>query len=277
VFVLTDGTKTNGALLLHYGFTLAQAASKDTVELQVSLSEGRRQLLSRAGFATAVSLEAIADEDQPPPVSLLAPMRVATLSTEEATELVRMTPENLRHKLECGVGVDNELRALAALCTTIDQRSRAVAEAVQAAQAERQSAEATADLDPSAERTAGAWVDAMRYIDGQLDVLDSHHYAGLRSYRQRIAARLKTETTSGGLCCSEAVARGERAASFPESTCITCAKHSLHHLLVFDGGHAQWPLMATEVTLVCTSEWQTHVAHRRWGASTFKRRCEHHP
>jgi hypothetical protein len=103
VFVLTDGTKTNGALLLHYGFTLAQAASKDTVELQVSLSEGRRQLLSRAGFATAVSLEAIADEDQPPPVSLLAPMRVATLSKEEATELVRMTPENLRHKLECAV------------------------------------------------------------------------------------------------------------------------------------------------------------------------------
>lgn len=217
-----DGTKTNEELLLHYGFTLPTGAAADTVQLRVSLSERHNQLLSHAGFATAVCLEASAADSHPPPVSLLAPMRVAMLTTDEMDKFMKLTPMKVRSQLEQAVGMDSELRALSALCATLAQRSSAVADNILAATEARRSAVASGRGN-FAQRVSQAWSDAVRYVDGQLAVLDSHHCRGIFSYRSLISLWLQTQANvpSSGLCCVTEVEEGQCATSFPVSACIT--------------------------------------------------------
>eukprot|EP01048_Picozoa_sp_COSAG05_P009700 COSAG05_NODE_810_length_7182_cov_5.572780_4_plen_335_part_00 len=128
---------------------------------------------------------------------------------------------------ECVVSTGTDLQAAAAMCDTLRYR-------IQSLRQGKHAASASLGADGDAVRQTVHWQDAMRYVQGQIYVLESYHAATMSAYRKLIRHSVRQHSGLNGsgvagpcdnevLRCAAAVAEGHAAFSIALDDCITVA------------------------------------------------------
>lgn len=241
--LINYGTKSNEALLLHYGFTLEAGAAPESVSLEVALpTEGQNVLLRHADLSTSLKLggeigtasgtasEGGNDGNCPNDVgldSMLAVMRVAAMAEEHTVQLCAASPKSVRATLQARLSDTlTEVKAHSALVRTLRHKLDAVEASI---------AQATSCMSESAEdelHKESCWQDASRYVRGQRDVLKQASDAAMDRFRAEIirvatAEVADTEREDNGSTMYAQLANPAKADatvySFAPSECISVA------------------------------------------------------